>query len=161
MFVMELWKSSYWQQGTCYIYSWQFWSCFNSCRDYDFYHRYLLKQDGSDLAFTQFVCGTSDRFFCVAVKRLNGPEICSISVHQHSVGAWNIVCNHPLAVFNKHECYSWLIWVTFDLDHEVWPVAHEPYFNLADIGDQRDFCYVYMITSSPLNILGYIACNFV
>ena len=31
------------------------------------------------------------------------------------------------------ECYSWLIWVTFDLDHEVWPVAHEPYFNLAEI----------------------------
>ena len=36
MLVMELWKSSYWQQGTCYIHSWQFLSCFDSCRDYDF-----------------------------------------------------------------------------------------------------------------------------
>ena len=30
------------------------------------------------------------------------------------------------------ECYSWLIWVTFDLEHEVWLVSHEPYFNLAE-----------------------------
>ena len=27
------------------------------------------------------------------------------------------------------ERHSWLIWVTFDLEHEVWPVSHEPYFN--------------------------------
>ena len=37
---MELWKSlcddMHWQQGKCYIYSWQFWPCFNSCGDYDF-----------------------------------------------------------------------------------------------------------------------------
>ena len=29
--------------------------------------------------------------FCDAVKRLDGLEILSISVHQHSAGEWNIV----------------------------------------------------------------------
>ena len=42
----------------------------------------------------------ADREFCVAVKRLNGLEIFSISVHQHPAGAWDIVRNNPSVMFD-------------------------------------------------------------
>ena len=41
------------------------------------------------------------RGFYVAVKRLNGLEICPISVHHHSAGAWDIVSTNPSVIFNK------------------------------------------------------------
>ena len=37
------------------------------------------------------------------------------------------------------ERHPWLIWVTFDLAHQVWPVSHEPYFNLQKPGSQEIF----------------------
>ena len=44
-----------------------------------------------DLACHSLVCCTVHQgLWSVAVKRLNGLEICSISMHQHSAGAWNI-----------------------------------------------------------------------
>ena len=60
---MELWKSScddmHWQQGKCYIYSWRFWPCFNSCRYYDFISNSCYINMDLTLPFTWLVCGTS------------------------------------------------------------------------------------------------------
>ena len=47
-----------------------------------------------------FFVAPATRGFCVEVKRLNGLEICSISVHQHSAGAWNIVRTNPAVMFD-------------------------------------------------------------
>ena len=105
---LALWKSSYddmhWQQGKCYIYSWQLWR-FDSCRCYDFtsnicQNYFYLTSHSLGL----FVAPTT-RAFCVAVKRLNGLEISNISMHQHSAGACIIVRTNP-SVMSFENAYN-------------------------------------------------------
>ena len=53
------------------------------------------------------------------------------------------------------ERLSWLIWATFDLEHEAWLVSHEAYFNLAKTRwSTRFLLRLYEHISSPLIILG-------
>ena len=99
---MELWKSScddmHWQQSKCYNYSWQFVNMFNSCRYYDFTSN--ICWNNMDLACHSLglFVPPATRGFCVAVKRLNGLEIYSISVHRCH-GIFNLFGLYSTAIY--------------------------------------------------------------
>ena len=63
---------------------------------------FLESQNNMDLACYSpgLFVAQATRGFRAVVKRLNWLEICFISVHQHSAGAWNIVRTNPSVVFN-------------------------------------------------------------
>ena len=102
--VMKLWKSSsddmHWQQGKCYIYSWQFYHVLIAV-DIMILSAIFVKIIWILFAISPgLFVAPATRGFCVAVKCLNGLEIYSISVHQHSAGAWNIVRTKPSVMFD-------------------------------------------------------------
>ena len=192
---MELWKSScddmHWQQGKCYIQSWQFWPYFNSCWDCDFTTNIYWNNMDQTWPYTWLVCSTSwDGIFCGSESLEWTWNLFHFS-QQNSAGAWYIACNNPSVIYNQNaynmvlcswihwlcigdkviqlKCFilelerervvgerlSWLIWATFDLEHEAWLVSHEAYFNLAKTRwSTRFLLRLYEHISSPLIILG-------
>ena len=68
------------------IYSWKFWPCFDSFKYYDFTRSICSSNIDPACRSPGLFVAPATRGFCVTVKRLNGHEICYISVHHHSAG---------------------------------------------------------------------------